>query len=408
MIGLAPRNSARCPDRARPRLARPGCILAALALLAGPPSRAQTELPEAHPLSLHETLDRAEVTLGQPFTLTVEIIHDPADTYALPADLAEQIAHGSLELRGEPHVARSTLPPTDADGQPSTMAGKARTTVTVPLTDVASMKPSVPALELAVQGPQGARKLTLHEQSLAVESLVAKEGAPNDEHAHHGPKPPEPIHVRSYLWLWLLLALAAIALAVYFWRKRRKQAAEKVEPPPPPETAENEALRRLRELRNRAPWIDAGGGRATIFELSEIVRVYLGKRLAFNAIDLTSDELVRALREREHPGFDLERFAERLQWEDLVKFAKLEPTPGECVAALDSAGELVEQARARLVAMRHADLAGPSSSAGASSATASGASASIVEEANRVANSNAPAAGEPDDSRYQPPPGGAR
>jgi hypothetical protein len=315
-----------------------------------PVAAAETALPEAHPLDVKAASDHPQITLGESFNYVIEVVHDAADTYALPqasTTLATALGKGSLELRGEPTVTRATDPQKPAI---------AKTTLTIPLADVASMKPSIPALDLEVQGPSGARVLHLPEQALTVESLVAKEGEPNAEHAHHGPKPPEQIKIRSYLWLWLLLGIGALAAALNALQKLRKKQAEKAAEPPPPERADHEAQRRLLDLRHRAPW-SSGDGRGAIFELSEIVRTYLGKALHFNATDLTSEELVVALGQRNPPGLNLTKFTEQVRWEDLVKFAKVEPTAQECLGALDEMGDLIEQTRTRLEAQRHADLA---------------------------------------------------
>ena len=51
------------------------------------------------------------------------------------------------------------------------------------------------------------------------------QGAPDA--AHHGPKPPVPVLVRSLLWLWLLLGLAALIAGLLVLRRlraRRQQA----------------------------------------------------------------------------------------------------------------------------------------------------------------------------------------
>ena len=314
-----------------------------------PVAAAEPAPPEAHPIDLKAASDHPQITLGESFNYVIEVVHDSADTYALPQAstmLAAALGKGSLELRGEPTVTRATDPQ-----KPSL----AKTTLTIPLADVASMKPGIPALELEVQGPSGARVLHLPEQTLTVESLVAKEGEPNAEHAHHGPKPPEQIKVRSYLWLWLLLGLGAIAAAIYAFQKLRLKQAEKAAEPAPPERADHEAQRRMLDLRHRAPW-SLGEGRGAIFELSEIVRTYLGKALHFNATDLTSEELILALGQRDPQGLNLTKFAEQVRWEDLVKFAKVEPTAQECLGSLDEMGDLVEQTRVRLEAQRHADL----------------------------------------------------
>jgi len=204
-----------------------------------PVAAAEPAPPEAHPIDLKAASDHPQITLGESFNYVIEVVHDSADTYALPQAstmLAAALGKGSLELRGEPTVTRATDPQ-----KPSL----AKTTLTIPLADVASMKPGIPALELEVQGPSGARVLHLPEQTLTVESLVAKEGEPNAEHAHHGPKPPEQIKVRSYLWLWLLLGLGAIAAAIYAFQKLRMKQAEKAAEPAPPERADHEAQRRM-------------------------------------------------------------------------------------------------------------------------------------------------------------------
>ena len=101
---------------------------------------------------------------------------------------------------------------------------------------------------------------------------------------------------------------------------------------------------RLSSLKRRAPW-ERGLGRAAVFELSEIVRDYLGKRLQFPALDLTTDEVVDELKRRRILGLDLAGLRDDFAWQDLVKFAKAEPGPEDCVHAIDRAASLVDRAR---------------------------------------------------------------
>ena len=116
-------------------------MIALLALLLAAPAGALSEhdVPEAKPISVHATIDHEQITLGQPFELIVEVVHDAADTYALPPDLAKTLEGGSLKLRSEPMVSRAQAPQ------------GAKTTLVVPLADVASMKPKIPAFALDVQ-----------------------------------------------------------------------------------------------------------------------------------------------------------------------------------------------------------------------------------------------------------------
>ena len=103
-------------------------------------------------------------------------------------------------------------------------------------------------------------------------------------------------------------------------------------------------MARLVALKQRRPW-DRGLGRAAVFELSEIVRAYLGRRLRFDALDLTTEELLFELRTRRPSAVDLSELSRELSWQDLVKFAKAEPTPQECEGAIDRAASLVDRTR---------------------------------------------------------------
>ncbi len=303
-------------------------------------------LPQARALAVRSTLSKDEITLGEPFVLTIEVTHPPDDAYALPGDLAGQLDKGKLKPSGDPAVQRDRVPQ------------GAHTTFAIPLVVLASMEPAIPEITLLVQGPEGPRALTVQGQALKVKSLVKAEGAPNDEHAHHGPKPPVAVMERAYLWAWILVGLAAVVGAAFALRKllaRKKEAVIEAIVVEAPETI---ALRRLDDLRRRAPW-KSGQSRAAIFERSEIVRTYLGQRLAFNAIDLTSDELLAQLRERKPAGLDVDAIASRLAWEDLVKFAKMEPQPGECEAAMDEAQSIVEALRPALETTRSSPIAQP-------------------------------------------------
>jgi hypothetical protein len=152
------------------------------------------------------------------------------------------------------------------------------------------------------------------------------------------------VKVRSFLWVWLLAAFAAV-LALFAFRKRLLQRFRKRRPQIRPEVfADDLALERLASLRASMPW-ERGQGRATIFALSEIVRGYLGDRLQFNALDLTSEEFVAELRRRRLIGLDLAALMEEVAWEDLVKFAKVEPTAEECLRGIDLAESLIRHTR---------------------------------------------------------------
>ena len=133
-------------------------------------------------------------------------------------------------------------------------------------------------------------------------------------------------------------------MAFFVARKRLGKRTAAAETPAPEAFADDLALQRLADLRADAAWT-RGQGRGAIFALSEIVRGYLGARLQFNALDLTSEELVAELRRRRLIGLDLAALIDELRWEDLVKFAKVEPTAEECLAGIDLAESLIRHTR---------------------------------------------------------------
>lgn len=290
-------------------------------------------LPEAKPHALEVQARPEEVTLGEHILLQLSVTHDPRDVYALagfdPAPLA--IPPGA--------------PPTRAVRE-EVRGGLVRTIFELTLVDTATLEPRIPDLVLNVTGPEGPRQLAVHGRPLKFRSLVPEEAQSSPERAHHGPKPPVPVVVRSLLWLGLLIALAALIVAFMLTRRALRSWRRRPAALPRPETYDEAALRRLRELRGSARW-RRGEGRAMVFALSELVRGYLGERLRFNALEMTSEEFVAELHHRRLIGLDLVELIDDVRWADLVKFAKVEPSEQECVRALDRAESLVRHTRLR-------------------------------------------------------------
>ena len=287
-------------------------------------------LPEARPLAIDLQVAPEEITLGQHVVVKLAVEHDARDVYSLPGFDPAPLA-----------VPQGAPAPTHVREE---LPGKARTAFTLTLVDLGSLEPRLPDLVLHVEGPEGERSLTVRGRPLKFKSLVKHENQGADDAAHHGPKPPVPVLVRSYLWVAVVagvIALGALVLAVLWWRRREKVVLAKLVPEVP---YDDLALQQLSRLRGEKPWT-RGAGRAAIFQLSEIVRGYLGTRLGFNALDLTSEELVEELKQRRLMGLDLSALAEEVQWEDLVKFAKLEPTSEECLRGVERAESIIHHTR---------------------------------------------------------------
>ena len=199
----------------------------------------------------------------------------------------------------------------------------------------------IPSVELTYFGADGSVK-SVHTQPvpITITSLIANEPEPKLKD-NAGPLP---VRQREYLLLYIaggILAAgvgAVIALLVRRRLRNRKPAA----PPVPPRPAHEVAMEKL----DRLGGVLAEGGdlRPFYFELSEAIREYLGGRFGFDSLEMTTEELVRAMRRvplessRGIVGSEIEGW---LSGCDLVKFAKVSPSPEQARGALETAIRIV-------------------------------------------------------------------
>jgi len=165
-------------------------------------------LPEATPLGLDVQVAPEQVSLGEHVLVRIAVDHESRDVYSLtgfdPSPLA--VPQGTPPMK----VHREELP-----------EGHARTVFELTLADYGTVEPRVPDLTLHVTGAEGERVLNIRGRPLKFRSLVQEEGGKPADQAHHGPKPPVPVMVRSYLWVWLLLGVLAVAAAIVALRRRK-------------------------------------------------------------------------------------------------------------------------------------------------------------------------------------------
>ena len=199
----------------------------------------------------------------------------------------------------------------------------------------------IPSVELTYFGADGSVK-SVHTQPvpITITSLIANEPEPKLKD-NAGPLP---VRQRDYVLIYIaggILAAgigAIIALLVRRRLRNRKPAA----PPVPPRPAHEVAMEKL----DRLGGVLAEGGdlRPFYFELSEAIREYLGGRFGFDSLEMTTEELVRAMRRvplessRGIVGSEIEGW---LSGCDLVKFAKVSPSPEQARGALETAIRIV-------------------------------------------------------------------
>ncbi len=153
----------------------------------------------------------------------------------------------------------------------------------------------------------------------------------------------------SPLWGWLL-AFVVLITAICLWKEhRRKTAGPPPEPPVPPDQS---ALDKLQDLLSSG-WIEAGLMKEFYSGLSEVVRGYIEASFSCPALERTTGELMRDLRQRAKLSSALSLELKTLLEEcDLVKFAKYRPDATDALKAYALAVKFVEDTREKPDAVR--------------------------------------------------------
>ncbi len=126
---------------------------------------------------------------------------------------------------------------------------------------------------------------------------------------------------------WSLLAVVLLVIAIYIFTRIMHHFGRDVgdlfrsAPPVPPHVA---AIEALEELHHKKLWQN-GKYKLYYSTLTDILRTYIAARYGIGAMEMTSDEIIVAMREVELPQKSAMDLTSILQEADLVKFAKAEP-----------------------------------------------------------------------------------
>ncbi len=292
--------------------------------------------PAARPRSVLARVERAEVRLGAPFAYEIELVHAPGETVALAPEL------DAPPFRGTGGTCRP---------EPAASGGDVRTVCAIRLSLFELGPHDVPLLRLAIRSPRGEETLPVEGPRVTGVGMVDPAAAP-DALALRPPAPPVPLLVPTWApALWALGAAAVVALALLArraWRTRARAAAE----PPAPEPPDERLARRLDGLAARGL-----SAREHFFELSAIVREWVGGATGLPAPEMTTAELADRLAADPNPRVNGAALVAFLETADLVKFAGDDASPERCAAAIAWARRL--PATAAAAAQAAADRAPP-------------------------------------------------
>lgn len=152
----------------------------------------------------------------------------------------------------------------------------------------------------------------------------------------------EPFDWKWYLPMvyWGGAAILLVALIVFIILKLTKKKPETVverKPDVPPHVL---ALSQLEKVKEEAIWKD-GKTKEYYSAISDSVRLYIEGRFGIQALELTTDEIVRAFKSQVVDPLSKEKLQQMLVLADFVKFAKQIPIEQEHAMALQNAFDFV-------------------------------------------------------------------
>jgi hypothetical protein len=181
-----------------------------------------------------------------------------------------------------------------------------------------------------------------------INSVIANEQDPQLRPQKGG----TPVLYRDYTLAWIvgiggaLVAMGALGLII----ARRRPRVIYLPPPPPPRPAHEVALEKLDKIRDEN-LVETIETKVFYIELSGAVREYLGLRYQFNALDMTTSEILEEMEgTRLSRDFTREMLRHLLFGYDLVKFARQGADIDEKNEALGLGYRLVHETMIRALA----------------------------------------------------------
>lgn len=141
------------------------------------------------------------------------------------------------------------------------------------------------------------------------------------------------------LTLWVVLIVSAVLMvllsvgAYFYWRKHRHDPEPYVRNNAVADSAQPEltALEMIRNLAKEKPWKKVGNEKFYFTQLTDVLRQYFYRRYSIMALEMTSSELVAALKKTDMPIKLREDVREICFTGDMTKFAKHKPSDEECM-----------------------------------------------------------------------------
>jgi hypothetical protein len=285
----------------------------------------------ASPVSVESRVDKAEITIGDTVRYSVRLSRDPKAQVRWPS-LGANL--GVFEIRDydkpDPHKEKDRV--------------LEEISYTISTFDTGRFV--IPPLAIDYRVPPDTAWQMLHTESLQIHVRSILPSEAGDIRDVKAPWELPRDWRRIILYTAIGVAVVLLAIAGYlWWRKRQGKSIlpQRVEPPRP---AHELALEELRQLRG-SDLLERGEIKLFYSLLSEIMRRYFEGRYPIMALEMTTAELNRELRNVEPNSNACADMQELLEICDLAKFAKFLPAAGDAGRLPDLAESFVETTKPR-------------------------------------------------------------
>lgn len=149
------------------------------------------------------------------------------------------------------------------------------------------------------------------------------------------------------LWIVLSVAVALLILlgflTFYYWRNHKDDPEPYVRNNAVADSAQPEqtALELIRKIAEGEIWKPVGNEKKYFTELTDILRQYFYRRYSVNALEMTSSELIDALKKTDMPAKLRDDVRVICFTGDMTKFAKHKPSDQECINCASLAENIV-------------------------------------------------------------------
>ncbi|MFH1282827.1 MAG: BatD family protein [bacterium] len=286
------------------------------------------------PLTMTATVDKETITIGDKFTLFVEVKTTPDITVENFNPI--EILSKSFEVKDYSVIG------------PKKHFGKRKHTYKYILSTFTTGKYKIPELTLRylVKGEEGIKEFNSAPIVITVESVPSR---PEDVDDIRDLKRNAKINI-SFWWYFagIIFLLAAGGVFWWFYRQQLKQKIESIEEAEAQRPPDEIAFEKLDQLK-KSLLLQEGKVKQYFIKLSEIMRQYLEKRYKINVMDKTTFELYKLLRQSDIDKKSTSKIKSLLDDCDLVKFAKFIPQNHEIESNWQEAFYIVESTKPEIM-----------------------------------------------------------